>query len=314
MASSWDLTGKVVLITGAARGIGAESARRLNGKGCKVSLVGLEPERLAAVAESIGPNAAWFEADVRDSEALKRAVSGTVERFGGIDVVIANAGIATVGSVEALDPEDWERVIDVNLLGVYRTVHAALPHVIERKGYILPIASLAAVLHAPMMANYTAAKAGVEAFADSLRGEMSIHGVGVGCAYFSFIDTDMVSQAFEHPVLAEQPPDRRGPLGSVAPLSEVGDAIARGVERRSRWVTVPRWVAGAIVLRGAIQPLVEWGARKRPDFKETLSKLNADPRTKLAAKREGSAPEQAAILPDDSPNGGAPEAAEQSSG
>ena len=104
MASSWDLTGKVVLITGAARGIGAESARRLNGKGCKVSLVGLEPERLAAVADSIGPNAAWFEADVRDREALKRAVDGTVERFGGIDAVIANAGIATVGSAEALDP------------------------------------------------------------------------------------------------------------------------------------------------------------------------------------------------------------------
>jgi NAD(P)-dependent dehydrogenase (short-subunit alcohol dehydrogenase family) len=312
MASSWDLTGKVVLITGAARGIGAESARRLNAKGCKVSLVGLEPERLAAVAESIGPNAAWFEADVRDRDALARAVEGTVERFGGIDVVIANAGIATVGSVEGLDPEDFERVIEVNLLGVYRTVHAALPHVIERKGYILPIASLAAALHAPMMANYCAAKAGVEAFADSLRVEMSIHDVDVGCAYFSFIDTDMVNQTFEHPVIKEGMQDDLGPLGGVATLSSVGEAIATGVEKRSRWVTVPRWVVPLILARGFLQPVVEWGTRQRADFKERIHQLNADPRTKLEAKRESSAPRQAAST-QDSPNGASAGAAKASS-
>ena len=307
MATTWDLTGKVVLITGAARGIGAEAARRLNAKGCKVSLVGLEPERLAAVAESIGPNAAWFEADVRDREALERAVDGTVERFGGIDVVIANAGIATVGAVEALDPEDWERVIEVNLLGVYRTVHTALPHVVERKGYILNIASLAAALHPPMMANYTAAKAGVEAFADSLRVELSIHDVAVGCAYFSFIDTDMVSQAFQHPVIQDGMHEDLGPLGGVAPLADVGTAIARGVERRSRWVTVPKWVAPVLVARGALQPVIEWGTKQRAEFKERIQQLNTDPRTRLAAKREGSAPEQAVILPD-SQNGASAEA------
>jgi NAD(P)-dependent dehydrogenase (short-subunit alcohol dehydrogenase family) len=310
MASSWDLTGKVVLITGAARGIGAESARRLNAKGCKVSLVGLEPERLAEVAESIGPNAAWFEADVRDREALARAVEGTVERFGGIDVVIANAGIATVGSVEGLDPEDWERVIEVNLLGVYRTVYAALPQIIERKGYILPIASLAAALHAPMMANYCAAKAGVEAFANSLRTELSIHDVDVGCAYFAFIDTDMVSQAFQHPVI--QDGMQEDPFGGIAPLSSVGEAIAHGVERRSRWVTVPKWVAPLLVARGVIQPIVEWGTKQRAEFKERVEKLNADPRTKIAAKREGSAPEQAVITPD-SANGASAEASKTSS-
>lgn len=291
-----------MLITGAARGIGAESARQLAAAGAKVSLVGLEPDRLAAVATSIGPNAAWFEADVRDRAALARAVEGTVERFGGIDAVIANAGIATVGTVEGLDPEDFERVIEVNLLGVYRTVRAALPHVIERKGYILAIASLAAAVHAPMMANYTASKAGVEAFADALRLELSIHDVDVGVAYFSFIDTDMVSQTFQHPVLHDEMQEEMGPLGGVAPLASVGAAITRGVERRSRWVTVPRWVAGAIVLRGALQPLIEFGVRQRPSLKEMLQRLNSDPRTKVAAKRESSAPEQAVITPD-SPNG-----------
>jgi NAD(P)-dependent dehydrogenase (short-subunit alcohol dehydrogenase family) len=154
-----------------------------------------------------------------------------------------------------------------------------------------------------MMANYAAAKAGVEALANSLRTEMSIHGVDVGCAYFAFIDTDMVSQAFQHPVIQDGMQEDLGPLGGVAPLSAVGDAIATGVEKRSRWVTVPKWVAPLLVARGALQPLVEWGTKQRAEFKERITQLNADPRTRLAAKREGSAPEQAAILPDESPNG-----------
>ena len=148
--SSWSLQGKTILITGAARGIGAETARRLAHRGARVSLVGLEPELLERVARDCG-DAAWFEADVTDRQALGAAVDGTLERFGGIDGVMANAGIAGVGTVRGMDPQAWERIVEVNLLGVYRTVHACLPHVIERKGYILPVASMAAAIHAPGM-------------------------------------------------------------------------------------------------------------------------------------------------------------------
>jgi NAD(P)-dependent dehydrogenase (short-subunit alcohol dehydrogenase family) len=137
---AWDLNGRAVLITGAARGIGAESARRLAARGARVALVGLEPEELERVAAEC-PAAVFFEADVTDHGALAAAVDGTVDALGGIDVVIANAGIGTVGFARSMDPEAFERTLEVNLLGVWRTVRACLPHVIERRGYVLNVAS-----------------------------------------------------------------------------------------------------------------------------------------------------------------------------
>src|SRR5919106_2440023 len=152
----WTLSDRTVLITGAARGIGAESARRLASRGARVSLVGLEPGELERVAAQCGPEAAWFEADVTDPEALEGAVTDTVERFGGIDAVMANAGVAPAGMVRFVEPAAFERTIEINLLGVWRTVRACLPHVIERRGYVLVIASRAAAVHAPAMAAYAA--------------------------------------------------------------------------------------------------------------------------------------------------------------
>src|SRR5919108_5990057 len=187
----WSVQGRTVLITGAARGIGAESARRLASRGANLALVGLEPEGLERVAEQCGAGAAWFEADVTDWDALERAVEGTVERFGGIDAVVANAGIAPTGTVRLTDPAAFERTIEVNLLGAWRTVRACLPHVVERRGYVLVVASLAAVAHSPGMSAYAASKSGVEAFANALRVEVRPLGVDVGVAYFSWIDTDM---------------------------------------------------------------------------------------------------------------------------
>jgi NAD(P)-dependent dehydrogenase (short-subunit alcohol dehydrogenase family) len=251
----YDLHDKVVLVTGASRGIGAEAARRLAKRGAHVSLVGLEPELLRQVAAEIGPNAAWHEADVTDWDALRSAVDGTVEHFGGIDVVIANAGIAPYGTVATIDPAAFERTIEVNLLGVWRTVRTTLPHVVSRSGYILPIASLAAALHPPMLAHYAATKAAVEAFADSLRAEVRHTGTRVGVAYFGFIDTDMVREGLESPsahILRESTP---GPFSKTAPLSAAGKAIERGVERRADKVWAPRWVLPMTWLRGIMQPL-----------------------------------------------------------
>jgi NAD(P)-dependent dehydrogenase (short-subunit alcohol dehydrogenase family) len=257
VAERYDISGKVVLITGAARGIGAEAARQLYAKGAQVSLVGIEPELLEQRAQELGPRAAWFEADVTDVDALGRAVEATVERFGGIDVLIANAGIAPIGAVGSIDPDAFERTIEVNLLGVWRTVRAAMPHVIERRGYILPIASLAAALHMPLMAHYAATKAGVEAFSDSLRGELRHTGTRVGVAYFSFIDTDMVRESLDESpakILRENTP---GPVRAVSSVEGAGRAIVRAIERRARKAYAPRWVPIPLALRGVLQPLLE---------------------------------------------------------
>jgi NAD(P)-dependent dehydrogenase (short-subunit alcohol dehydrogenase family) len=254
---TWDLRGKTVLITGAARGIGAETARRAATAGANVALVGLEPEELQRVAAQCGANAAAFECDVTDWQALEHAVDGTVERFGGIDVVMANAGIAPAGMVRSVDPAAFERTVEINLLGVWRTVRASLPQVIERQGYVLVTASLAAAIHGPGMAAYSAAKAGAEAFADSLRTEVKHLGVDVGVAYFGFIDTDMVRATDAHPSLGQLRTNAGGPISKTYPVSQVGKAVVEGMERRSRWVVVPRWSRALLVLRTAIAPLID---------------------------------------------------------
>jgi len=253
----WTTRGKTVFITGAARGLGAETARRVAARGANVALVGLEPEELARVAAQCGSNAAWFECDVTDTEALGRAVEGAVERFRGIDVVMANAGIAPGGMVRSTDPVAFERTIEINLLGVWRTVRATLPHVIERQGYVLVIASLAAAVHGPGMAAYSASKAGAEAFGDSLRTEVKHLGVDVGVGYFSFIDTDMVRGGDAHPALGGFREQAGWPFNKTYPLSQAGKAIADGVENRKRWVVVPSWGRALLVLRTAIAPLLD---------------------------------------------------------
>lgn len=269
--STRPLPGQVVLITGAARGIGADAARQLAARGAKVALVGLEPDELEKVAADCGPDAAWFEADVTDAAAIEAAVAVAVERFGGIDVVIANAGIATGGSVRTIDPAAWERVVEVNLMGSWRTVRAALPHVIERRGYVLQIASVAAVAHAPFMSAYCASKAGVEAFADCLRTEVAHLGVDVGVAYFSWIDTDMVRGADARSGLVGMRRRISGPIGKTYPLSDVTSAVVQGVERRSRHVTVPSWVRALLLLRGPLAPLLDrQGRREVPAIEQQM--------------------------------------------
>ena len=251
----WNLEGRTVLITGAARGIGAETARLLAARGANVSLVGLEPEALARVAAQCGPRAAWLEADVRDLEALEAAVESTVERFGGIDAVIANAGIGPMGVLRSIDPAAFEATIDVNLLGVWRTIRACLPQLIERRGYVLVVSSGAAASHAPGMGAYAASKAGIEALANCLREEVRHLGVDVGCAYFLFVDTELVAGADAHPAFEGMPERRPRILRKKHSLPKVAEKVARGLEERRTWVVVPGWFRAVLLLRGPLQRL-----------------------------------------------------------
>ena len=129
------LPGQVVVITGASVGSAPRWPRRLAQQGATLALIGLEPDELKKVAEDCGPDAGWWEADVTDTESLRAAVEGVVERYGRIDVVMANAGIAAPGFSRSMDPKVWERVLDVDLYGVWRTVHVTLPYLLESKGY-----------------------------------------------------------------------------------------------------------------------------------------------------------------------------------
>jgi NAD(P)-dependent dehydrogenase (short-subunit alcohol dehydrogenase family) len=271
----YQLRDRVALITGPARGIGAETARQLAAKGMRLGLVGLEPERLEVLDRELPTETAWFDCDVTDWDALQAAVDGTVERLGGIDVVIANAGIAPWGTVETIDPAAFERTIEVNLLGVWRTIRTALPHVIERRGYVLPIASLAAAIHGPVIAHYNAAKAGVEGMADALRIEMRPSDVDVGVGYFGFIDTDMTRAPDEDEILGdEELANRRSTLGKPAPVSKAGAVIVRGIERRARRVYYPPWILPLLLAPAPFQRAMELGMARQGVY-DVIKKLNA---------------------------------------
>jgi NAD(P)-dependent dehydrogenase (short-subunit alcohol dehydrogenase family) len=263
LAREQDVKGKVIVITGAARGFGAGLAKRFAARGAKVALVGLEPDVMKKVAAECGPDAAVFEADVTDWAALETATQGVVERFGGIDIVVANAGIAAAGFVRSIDPKAFERTIEVDLLGVWRTVRVTLPHVIDRKGYILVVSSLAAITHAPAMAAYAAAKAGVEAFTNSLRAEMRHLGVRVGVAHPSWIATDLVNGADEHPVFGPLRASMPGPMGKTYTVEFALDALEKGILRRDRSIHVPGWVGALKVIRTFLPPIIEIGAKLR---------------------------------------------------
>jgi NAD(P)-dependent dehydrogenase (short-subunit alcohol dehydrogenase family) len=249
------LAGRRVLITGAARGIGAGAARRLHARGARVALAGLEPELLAQVAAECG-DAPWFACDVTDRAQVDQAVEGAVERLGGLDVAIANAGVAAQLPLVGGDPAIFERTIAVNLLGVYYTLRAAGPHISHPRGYALPIASLAGALHAPMLGAYSASKAAVEALGDTLRVELLHTGARVGVAYFGFIDTEMVKRGMQTRAVEQAPRLRQAIVKPVPPARAI-EAIERGVERRAKRVTAPGWVGPALPLRMLLQPLVD---------------------------------------------------------
>lgn len=247
------LNGKVVFITGASRGIGEHTARLAVERGAKVALVGLEPERMAALAHEFGPDAAWFECDVTDTGSLERAADQTVERFGGIDVVVANAGIGGFASVALSKADALAKTIDVDLTGVMRTVSATLPHVTERRGYVLLVSSAAAFAAMPGMAAYCAAKAGVEQFGNVLRQELVHKRVGVGVAHPCWIDTDLVrEQKRQTPTFEELRTKLPGPLGSFTSVEQCAAAFVTGIERRKRKIFVPRTLAGAAFARTVI--------------------------------------------------------------
>ena len=256
------LSGRRVLITGAARGIGAATAERLHSRGARVALAGIEQEQLEAVASRCG-GAPALACDVTDREQVEAAVQAAVEALGGLDVVIANAGVAAQLPVIGGNPEIFERTIAVNLLGVYYTLRSAAPHVAHPGGYALAIASLAAAVHPPLLGAYSASKAGVEALADSLRGELSSSGAKVGVGYFAELETDMTRRGFGTEAASQL--ERRLPLGRVAPLKVGIDAIERGVERRARRVVAPRWVGPMLPIRMALQVVIDTVAGRTLD-------------------------------------------------
>lgn len=259
MFSTPSLAGTRVLITGAARSIGALLAEQLHREGARVALLGLEPDLLAGVAERCG-GAPWRECDVADRRQVDTAVEELVAELGGLDVVVANAGIAAQLPILGGDPTVMEKTVQVNLLGSYYTVRAAAPHVAHRGGYALMVSSMGAVVHLPLMGAYSASKAGVEALGNTLRIELGTTGARVGVAYFSELDTDMTTRGFG--TEAARTMVGSGAFTRITPVEVAIDAVVKGIARRSRRIVVPRMLAPVLPIRMVAQRVIDVGARR----------------------------------------------------
>ncbi|CAN5560733.1 SDR family oxidoreductase [soil metagenome] len=264
--------GKVVLITGAARGIGASMARLLHQRGALLVLIDVDESGLRALSNELGgETVACIGCDVNDFDAMHAAANTAAARFGAIDIVVANAGTEHWAPVRTVEPDVFRRVIETNVIGVFNTVRVALPSVIERRGYILVVASVSSYTAVPGMASYGASKAGVEQFANVLRMELAHHGVAVGSAHMSLVDTPMLretqaeSTAFTK-LLAALPAPLRRPVTADKCAERLVDAIGQ----RRRYVDVPRWVAATRWLK----PVLSTALAQRP-MTQQMSQIEA---------------------------------------
>jgi len=177
------LAGKVALVTGGSRGIGLAIARALAADGVKVSVTGLSDAHLSAARskiESAGPSGVeTLRADVRRYEDIERAINATVGRFGGLDILINNAGVGIFADVADMTPAQFSEILDTNLTGIYNACHAAIPHLRRRGGSIINISSLAGSNPFVKGAAYCASKAGVNAFSEALMQEVRYDNIRV---------------------------------------------------------------------------------------------------------------------------------------
>ena len=258
MTRTLPLGGKVAIVTGAQKGIGFATAKELQRRGAYVALVDLDREAVERSAAQIGARTLALEADVTDLGAMESVVTRVSEELGPISIVVANAGIAPpTEPMHVIDNDAFERVVEVDLLGVWRTVRPALPHVIEQQGHIVVVASVYAFMNGVLATPYAMAKAGVEALGRSLRVELAPHGASAGVAYFGFIDTDMVRQAFSDPLAREV--EKAFPSFVTNRLTPeiAGAAIADGILEREPRTIRPKWWAAWSTLRGIVNPLVD---------------------------------------------------------
>ena len=280
----YDLNGKVALVTGAARGIGFETARQMHLRGASVAVLDLDAGQAREAAERIGSRAIGLSADVTDQNAMMAAVAEVVEKLGGLDVAVANAGIAQkqFATARGISGEEWERVFEVDLLGVWRTVRAALPQIVERRGQMIVVSSVYAFANGMGNTPYAVAKAGVEALGRSLRVELAPHGASASVAYFGWVDTKMVQDAVARPGsnrLQENTPDFL--LKRIHP-SEAGAAIVRGIEERAPRIFAPKWWRYVSALRGLVNPLLD--KRMESDAKTAALIRDLDAKSVDAAK------------------------------
>jgi NAD(P)-dependent dehydrogenase (short-subunit alcohol dehydrogenase family) len=269
----YDLSGRVVAITGATGGLGSALARELLDKGARLALFDVDEAAAARLAQGLGgeQHAKAWRVDVRTYDDLQAAMDSAAAHFGRIDVVIANAGIDEVSPMATMNPDAFVRVIDINLNGVWRTLKAGLPHVAKHHGYLMAISSMAAFVHSPLQAHYTASKAGVWAMCDSIRLEVKHLGVGVGSVHPTFFHTPMMDRVHADAAGVKLWGGNKGGLWRMISRDEVVDGVIRGIERRSDMVVLPAQNALIAKAPGFFRKAAEKLGFKSADIVEAIA-------------------------------------------
>ncbi|MEU7631081.1 SDR family NAD(P)-dependent oxidoreductase [Nocardia sp. NPDC049220] len=272
-----DLEGKRVVITGAARGIGLSTARAAIARGARVALLDRDEIELGRVVPELGASASAFVADVTDPEGLTAAVAAAAAELGGVDVVVANAGVAPkMATVEGTSLAEFDRVIGVNLRGVWNTVQAGVPHLGVSRGRLVVVASVYSFVNGVLGAPYAVSKAGVEALARTLRVELSVAGIGITTAYFGFVDTDLVNNTKGADPLFEKTEELfpRMLTRRISP-DRAAKEILRAVERERTRVVAPALWRPLDWLRGMVGPLGDMILARAGKLRNVLVQVRA---------------------------------------
>ncbi|WP_333619564.1 SDR family NAD(P)-dependent oxidoreductase [Dietzia sp.] len=294
---SLDLRGKTVLITGAGGGIGAALARTCHRRGARVAVIDIDGAAAESVAAELGggDGAIAAQADVRRAEDLQAAASTAVERFGGIDVAVANAGITPApATLRQMDPETMRTVLDVNVMGVLNTVQATADEVVGAGGHIQITGSCSAFMPGPGGSPYMASKSSVEAIARALRLELSVEGTSVGLAMLGMIDTPLAAKTLDEDPFGRAL-DRMLPgwLGRRLPPDDAAEAIARQIEsRRARMVAPKAWLA--LDVANGLIPYVEGVTARDRSLRDGLESLSRRSAARHSAATDSAATESAA--------------------
>ncbi len=238
------LAGKRALVTGAASGIGAATAERFAAEGAAVviaDLNGAGADEHAAAIRAQGGTAVGLTADVGDDASVAAMTERAWETLGGVDILVNNAAIPTIGTVETLAADEWDRVIDLDLSSIYRASRAIWPRFVEAGGgTILNTASVAGVIGMAGQHGYSAAKAGVVMLTKCIALDGAAHGIRANCVCPGFVETPMVNEYFDaqdDPAASRAAVNAAHPLGRMGQPDEIAAAFLYLASDEARWVT-----------------------------------------------------------------------------
>jgi NAD(P)-dependent dehydrogenase (short-subunit alcohol dehydrogenase family) len=272
----YELAGRTIALTGATGGLGSALAGELRTRGANLALMDLDPDALAVQSARLGGPAVAraYRVDVRELSTLEAAMDRAAADFGRLDVVIAGAGVEVMSPMALMHPAEFERTIDINLTGVWRTFRAALPHVQSTKGYLLAISSMAAFVHSPLQAPYTASKAGVWAMSDSIRLELRHLGVDVGTIHPTFFSTPMMDRVLANAAGRRLWGGHQNALWKMVPLELVVAETIAAIERRAAMTVVPKRIGAIARAAGFARPLIDRIGWPADTIEQTIELVN----------------------------------------